>query len=81
MPEEVLQAPDLNEKFEQLVGEGNLDATTVFLNNQNISDVAELIYEFPQEELNIISQLSIHRASSVFKILELSTQKRINTPE
>ena len=48
-----------------------------FLNNQNISDVAELVYEFPEEELNIISQLSIHRASSVFKILDFAEQKSI----
>src|SRR6195952_6081691 len=77
MPEDVLQAPDLKEQFEQLIADGNLDATTVFLNNQNISDVAELIYEFPKEELDIITQLSIHRASSVFKILDFAEQKSI----
>lgn len=77
MPEEVLQEPKLREIFEQLIADGNLDATTAFLNNQNISDVAELIYEFPKEELNIITQLSIHRASSVFKILDFAEQKSI----
>lgn len=75
--EEVLQERNLKEEFEQLVANGDLQATTKFLNNQNISDVAELVYEFPEEELNIISQLSIHRASSVFKILDFAEQKSI----
>jgi magnesium transporter len=48
-----------------------------FLNNQNISEVADLIYEFPDYEAQIIGHLSIHRASSVFKILDVPTQKRI----
>jgi magnesium transporter len=48
-----------------------------FLNNQNISDVAELIYDFPDYESQIMGSLSIHRASSTFKILDVPTQKRI----
>lgn len=48
-----------------------------FLDNQNISDVAELIDEHADQETLIISCMSIHRAASVFKILELSTQKQI----
>src|SRR5450432_2105277 len=41
-----------------------------FLDNQNISDVAELIYEFPEHEGEILGNLSIHRAVSTFKILD-----------
>ena len=48
-----------------------------FLNNQNISDVAELIDEFPDYETQIIGNMSTHRAASTFKILDFSTQKRI----
>src|SRR5690606_29181927 len=48
-----------------------------FLDSQNISDVAELIYEFPEYAPNIIKLMSVHRASSVFKILDFSYQKSI----
>lgn len=48
-----------------------------FLNDQNISDVAALIDEFPEYESSIIASMSVNRAASVFKILELSIQKRI----
>ena len=48
-----------------------------FLNDQNISDVAELIYEFPEYESRIVANMSIHRAASVFKILDLASQKNI----
>jgi magnesium transporter len=48
-----------------------------FLNDQNISDVATLIYDNEDIETEIISYLSIHRAASVFKILDGSEQKRI----
>jgi magnesium transporter len=48
-----------------------------FLNNQNISDVAGLIYEFPDYEVQIIGNMSTHRAASTFKILDFPTQKRI----
>jgi magnesium transporter len=39
--------------------------------------VAELIYENPDYETQIIAHLSIHRAASVFKILDINEQKRI----
>ena len=48
-----------------------------FLNNQNISDVAGLIYELPDYEVQIIGNMSTHRAASTFKILDFPTQKRI----
>ena len=46
-----------------------------FLDNQNISDVAELIYEFPEHEGEILGNLSIHRAISTFKILDFANPK------
>lgn len=48
-----------------------------FLDNQNISDVVELIYEQPEYESQILANMSIHRAASVFKLLDLSNQKNI----
>lgn len=67
----------LKEQFLESIQKEDLLGIREFLNDQNISDVAELIYEFPEYEGKIISNMSIHRASSVFKILELSTQKTI----
>jgi magnesium transporter len=48
-----------------------------FLNEQNISDVAELINEYPDDEATIIANMAIHRAAKVFKILDFTTQKQI----
>ena len=63
--------------FEYLLETGNETATRQFLDHQNISDVADLIKAFPDKEAFIITHMSIHRASSVFKILDLSVQKEV----
>jgi magnesium transporter len=68
---------DWKEQFLEIIQSEDVLAIREFLNNQNISDVAELIYEFPDYESQIIGNLSIHRASSTFKILDVPTQKRI----
>lgn len=67
----------LIEQFDTLISREEKLAIQEFLNNQNISDVAELIYERPEFESQIIAHLSIHRAASVFKILDVPVQKRI----
>lgn len=67
----------LQEQFEELVKNKDQLLIKEFLNNQNISDVATLIYDNPEWETPIISHLSIHRAASVFKILDVVEQKRI----
>ena len=67
----------LKEQFEQLIQRGDKLAIAEFLNDQNISDVAELIYEFPDYEAQIVANMAIHRASSVFKILDITEQRRI----
>jgi magnesium transporter len=64
-------------QFEQIIETEDTLQIRSFLNNQNISDVAELIYENEEYESQIIANIAIHRASSVFKILDLSAQKRI----
>lgn len=68
---------DLKEQFTEVIQSEDVLRIKDFLNNQNISDVADLIYEFPDYESQIIGHLSIHRASSTFKILDVPTQKRI----
>ncbi|MGN6615906.1 MAG: magnesium transporter [Ilyomonas sp.] len=66
-----------SEKFEQLIQIDDKLEIHDFLNHLNISDVAELIYEYPDYEAQIIGSMSIHRAASVFKILDISAQKSI----
>jgi magnesium transporter len=68
---------NVKENFLEIIGKEDLLETREFLNHQNISDVAYLIYEMPDLSSKIISNMSIHRASSVFKILDFPTQKTI----
>jgi magnesium transporter len=65
------------EQFLDIVESGDLVRLHEFLDDQNISDVAKLIDEYPEYEQQIIDNLSIHRAASTFKILDLPTQKRV----
>lgn len=67
----------IQQQFEEVIASEDKLAIKEFLNNQNISDVAELIYDNQEYETQIMAHLSIHRAASVFKILDLSEQKRI----
>lgn len=67
----------VKEQFEELIAREDVQETQAFLNQQNISDVALLIDEYPEYQAKIISNMSIHRASSVFKILDVSAQKEI----
>ena len=67
----------LQQQFEEVIASEDKLAIKEFLNDQNISDVANLIYENPDYETQIISHLSIHRAAGVFKILDLTEQTRI----
>ena len=67
----------VQEKYEEILETGNDTVIREFLNQQNISDVAELIYENEAKEIEIFLQLSMPRALALFKILEHPTQKRI----
>lgn len=67
----------LQDQFESLIQTDDKLAIREFLNDQNISDVADLIYAYPDYEFQIISCLAIHRAASVFKILEPGEQRKI----
>src|ERR1700741_1568070 len=68
---------DAKDEFAEIIQSEDVLVIREFLNNQNISDVAELIYELPEYETQIVANLSIHRASSTFKILDVPTQKQI----
>lgn len=74
MPEEIIE---IQEKYKEISRQNDDAALKEFLDSQNISDVAELVYEDEDEEVNIFTHMSIHRATRVFKILDHPTQKRI----
>lgn len=67
----------IDDEFERLLEIGDKMLISEFLNDQNISDVVELVDNFPEYETQIVSTMSTHRASSVFKMLDFSVQKRI----
>ncbi|MGN6491707.1 MAG: magnesium transporter [Agriterribacter sp.] len=67
----------LQEQFEEIIASNDKLVVQDFLNNQNISDVAQLISDNEDYETQIISILSPHRAVSTFKILDVPEQKRI----
>lgn len=72
-----LEQPTLLEQFESVIKTEDKLLIKQFLDDQNISDVAQLVDEYPDYEDRIIANMSVHRASSVFKILDLSVQKRV----
>jgi magnesium transporter len=72
-----LELTDIKQRFEEILSSGDDQKLGEFLDDQNISDVAELVYEYPEQETHIISCMSVHRAAKVFKIVDLSNQKNI----
>ena len=64
----------LQEQFEEVIAEDNKLLVQDFLNNQNISDVVQLIEDNESLAARIISTLSVHRAASTFKILDLHSK-------
>ncbi len=67
----------LSDQFELLMEQEDRKALEELLNEQNISDVADLVYEYHEHEVLIISLLHINRSVALFKILDLAEQKRI----
>jgi len=68
---------EMVEQIELLLEENNDEKLRDYLNNLNISDVEELIDEFPKHAPRFIEILSINRAVNVFRILDFPTQERI----
>src|SRR3982750_1333255 len=77
MAEELEEQLSINDQFEAIIRTEDKLQIKDFLNHQNISDVADLVYEFTDYESQIIARMFVHRAASVFKILEFPTQKKI----
>jgi magnesium transporter len=67
----------LQEKFETLVAEQNLPELKVYLDDQLITDIAELIHEIPDHADTIMNNLSIGRAAAAFRILEFHVQEDV----
>ena len=67
----------LKDLFQREVAAPDDTGLQELLDEQLITDVAELIDDFPEHENLIISHLSINRAASVFKILDFPTQERM----
>lgn len=67
----------IHEQFDKLLQENNPASIRDFLNDQNISDVVELVDEYPEYNTAIMSNMAIHRAVSVFKNLDIADQRRI----
>lgn len=67
----------IQEQFEDVITRDNKLEIHEFLNSQNISEVADLISEYEDYGVQIISSLSTNRAASTFKILDFPVQKQI----
>jgi magnesium transporter len=68
---------NLSEVFLEVLSKNDETLLREFLDEQNISDVVELVNEFPEQEASIIDHMTVHRAVSVFKILDINQQKDI----
>ncbi len=67
----------LKQQLELIIESGDKKQLHEFLDEQNISDVAEIIDQLPEYDSIIIAAMSVHRAVSVFKILDLNLQKDV----
>ncbi len=77
MLDELKEEINLSELFLEIIAKEDIHLLKEFLDEQNISDVVELVNEFPQQEATIIDNMTVHRAVSVFKILDINQQKDI----
>ncbi|PSL46773.1 magnesium transporter [Chitinophaga niastensis] len=67
----------LLEKFQTLTEEKNYRELSVYLDDQLITDIAELIHDDPDEADKIINNLSITRAAAAFRILDFPLQEDV----
>jgi len=61
----------LQEKFDTLANERNSQELRGYLDDQLITDIAELIYEYPEHADLIINNLSISRAAGCLQNIGL----------
>ncbi|QJB35712.1 magnesium transporter [Chitinophaga oryzae] len=67
----------LLEKFSTLKKEKNYRELSVYLDDQLITDIADLIHDNPEDAGIIIHQLSITRAAAAFRILDFPLQEDV----
>ena len=67
----------LLEKFQTLTEEKNYRELSVYLDDQLITDIAELIHEDPDASDIIFNNLSISRAAAAFRILDFPLQEDV----
>lgn len=77
MSDELKEDINLSEVFLETLSKNDAHLLRELLDEQNISDVVELVNEFPAHEATIIDHMTVHRAVSVFKILDINQQKDI----
>ncbi|UKT64786.1 magnesium transporter [Pedobacter mucosus] len=65
------------EEIQKLLEKEDDKALKLYLDELNISDVEQLIDEFPQYAAKFIETISLNRAVNVFRILDFPTQERI----
>ncbi|MFV0468223.1 MAG: magnesium transporter, partial [Dysgonomonas sp.] len=65
------------EQTESLIENKDSAKLQEFLDSLHISDIEDLIDELPEEAAQIIDTMSINRAISVFRILDVPTQERV----
>lgn len=65
------------EQTEHLVAYGTDADLLAFLEEQNISDVKELVDELPEQAVRVFELLPITRSVHVFRILDFPTQEKI----
>lgn len=75
--EKELETISITDQFDELMQRNDRQELHAFLDDQNISDVAVLVDEFPEHATEIMLRMSMHRAVSTFKILDLSRQKQV----
>ncbi|UCJ05353.1 magnesium transporter [Chitinophaga pendula] len=67
----------LLERFEALVAEHSYAELRVYLDDQLITDITELLHELPEQAGIIINHLSIGRAAAAFRILDFHAQEDV----
>jgi magnesium transporter len=77
MQDELENEINLSDSFLEILSKEDAHLLKEFLDEQNISDVVELVNDFPEHEATIINNMTVHRAVSVFKILDINQQKDI----
>ncbi|MDR1727154.1 MAG: magnesium transporter [Acidobacteriota bacterium] len=72
-----MENESLPEKFLQLSEGGDADGLREHLDDQLITDIAELIDDHPDQAALIIRNLSIDRATAAFRILDFPRQEEV----